>query len=57
MSWELGFVIGPAIGGFVLAFAPLALWPIAGSVLALSVIAVLRTERRLPPELRRTPAA
>jgi MFS family permease len=57
MSWEIGFVIGPAIGGFILAFAPLALWPIAAAVLVAAVFAVLRTENRLPVALRRTPAA
>jgi MFS family permease len=56
MSWEVGFVIGPAVGGFVLASEPLALWPIAAAVLALSVFAVLGNEKRLPPALRRTPA-
>ena len=30
VSWEIGFVLGPAIGGVILAVAPLALWPIAG---------------------------
>jgi MFS family permease len=55
MSWEVGFVIGPAIGGFVLASEPLALWPIAAAVLVVSVFAVLATEQRLPPDLRRTP--
>lgn len=55
MSWEVGFVIGPAIGGFVLASEPLALWPLAAAVLAASVVFVLRTEQRLPPALRRTP--
>jgi MFS family permease len=57
VSWEIGFVLGPAIGGVILAVAPLALWPIAGTALALSVIAVLRMESRLPPALRRTPSA
>jgi MFS family permease len=57
MSWEIGFTIGPAIGGFVLAIAPLTLWPIAAALLAVSVVAVLRTENRLPPALRRTPSA
>ena len=57
MSWEIGFTLGPAIGGIVLAIEPLALWPIAGAVLAVSVLAVLRTENRLPPALRRTPSA
>jgi len=55
MSWEVGFVVGPAVGGFVLASEPLALWPLAAAVLAASVILVLRTEERLPAALRRTP--
>jgi MFS family permease len=56
MSWEVGFVLGPAIGGVILAVEPLALWPIAAAALALSVVAVLRTENRLPPALRKTPS-
>ncbi len=56
MSWEIGFVIGPAVGGLVLATEPLALWPIAAAALALAVFGVLRNEQRLPPALRRTPA-
>lgn len=55
MSWEVGFVVGPAVGGFVLASEPLALWPLAAVVLAASVAFVLRTEQRLPPALRITP--
>jgi MFS family permease len=56
MSWEVGFVVGPAVGGLILATEPLALWPIAALALFLAVFAVLGNERRLPPELRRTPA-
>ena len=56
MSWEVGFVVGPAVGGLILATKPLALWPIAALSLFLAVFAVLGNERRLPPELRRTPA-
>ncbi len=56
MSWEVGFVIGPAVGGLVLATQPLALWPLAAASLGLAVFGVLRNERRLPPALRRTPA-
>ncbi len=56
MSWEIGFVIGPAVGGLVLATEPLALWPLAAAALGLAVFGVLGSERRLPPALRRTPA-
>ena len=31
-SWQVGFVIGPALGGLVLGLAPLALWPLAAAV-------------------------
>src|SRR5262249_51932163 len=57
MPWEMGFTLGPAMGGIILALEPLALWPIAGIVLAASVVVVLRTEDRLPQALRRTPSA
>ena len=55
MSWEIGYVIGPALGGLLLASEPLALWPIAACVCALAVAPVLALERRLPPPLRLTP--
>jgi MFS family permease len=56
MSWEIGFVIGPAVGGLVLATEPLALWPLAAAALGFAVFGVLGNEKRLPPALRRTPA-
>ena len=55
VSWELGYVIGPALGGLVLSTEPLALWPIAAAVCALSVAPVLALERRLPADVRLTP--
>jgi MFS family permease len=55
-SWELGYVLGPAIGGFVLAAAPLALWPLAAAGCLVAVGATLALERGIPPELRLTPA-
>ena len=54
-SWEVGFVFGPALGGVVLASAPLALWPAASVVCAASVAWTLSVERLLPPDLVRTP--
>jgi MFS family permease len=30
-SWQLGFIVGPAAGGFLLGAAPLALWPVAAA--------------------------
>jgi predicted MFS family arabinose efflux permease len=56
MSWEIGFVIGPAIGGFVLDRRPLALWPLAAAGCLVAGVGVLALERGIPRELRLTPA-
>jgi predicted MFS family arabinose efflux permease len=56
ISWEIGFVIGPAIGGFVLDRQPLALWPLAAAVCLLAGVGALALERGVPPGLRLTPA-
>ncbi len=56
MSWEIGFVIGPAIGGFILDHQPLALWPLAACVCLLAGVGALALERGIPPRLRLTPA-
>jgi predicted MFS family arabinose efflux permease len=56
ISWEIGFVIGPAIGGFILDHRPLALWPLAAGVCLLAGVGALALERGIPRELRLTPA-
>jgi len=56
ISWEIGFVIGPAAGGLILALSPLALWPIAAGVCVGAGAAAHPLERRIPQELRLTPA-
>ena len=56
ISWEIGFVIGPAAGGFILAASPLALWPIAALVCVAAGAGALALERGIPRELRLTPA-
>ena len=55
-SWQLGFVIGPAIGGLVLAAEPLALWPLAAAVCLGAAAGAVALERAIPRELRLTPA-
>jgi MFS family permease len=55
-SWDLGFLLGPAIGGFILAVEPLALWPLAAVACLLAGWGCLAMETRLPRELRLTPA-
>ncbi|MDX6511986.1 MAG: hypothetical protein QOE36_1490, partial [Gaiellaceae bacterium] len=54
-SWQLGFALGPAIGGFVLQHRPLALWPAAAAVCAGGAAWALALERRLPVGVRTTP--
>ena len=55
LSWGLAGTVGPALGGFVLAAAPFALWPLAAGVCAVAAAGSLAFERRIPPELRRVP--
>jgi MFS family permease len=55
-SWDLGFLIGPAIGGFILAAEPLALWPLAAVACLAAGAGALSLESRLPANLRLTPA-
>jgi len=57
LSWGLAGTVGPALGGFVLAAAPFALWPLAAAVCAVAAVGVLRIERRIPLELARIPHA
>jgi MFS family permease len=54
-SWQIGFVIGPAAGGFILQAKPFALWPIAAAVCLAGGFWALALERRLPTDVRRTP--
>ena len=56
ISWDIGFIIGPAVGGFVLAAEPMALWPAAAAVCLVAGVGALALERDLPGELRLTPA-
>lgn len=54
-SWQLGFIVGPGIGGVLLGLEPSALWG-AASVLVLAGAAYsLRLDRLIPAAHRRTP--
>jgi MFS family permease len=55
-SWQLGFVLGPGVGGVILGAAPLALWPLAAAVCLAAGLLSLSVERSIPPDLRLTPA-
>jgi MFS family permease len=55
MSWGLAGTVGPAVGGFILAAAPFALWPLAAAVCLVAAGGALALERYVPPRLRRIP--
>jgi predicted MFS family arabinose efflux permease len=56
LSWEIGFAVGPAVGGFVLDRSPNALWLLAAGVCLAAGAGAALLERRIPAELRLTPA-
>jgi MFS family permease len=55
-SWGVGFAVGPAIGGVVLAHSPNALWPAAAAVCVAAGATALILERAIPSYARTTPA-
>ncbi len=55
MSWSAGSILGPAVGGPLLGWHPLAVWPISAGVCVLAAAGCLRLERSLPERVRRTP--
>ncbi len=55
-SWQVGWIVGPAAGGFILQHQPYALWPIAAAANLIGAGWALGLERRLPKAVRRTPA-
>jgi MFS family permease len=54
-SWQIGWLIGPAAGGFVLQHEPLALWPGAAAICLAASGYALWLERLIPAQLRLTP--
>jgi MFS family permease len=54
-SWQIGWLIGPAAGGFVLQHEPLALWPAVAAICLLASGYALVLEAWIPEPLRRTP--
>jgi MFS family permease len=54
-SWQLGFILGPAVGGALLGAEPPALWIGAAAVCLLAGLWALRVEATLPPDVRVTP--
>jgi MFS family permease len=57
ISWQIGWIVGPAAGGFMLQHRPLLLWPIAAGVNLACAAGALALEPRLPEPVRLTPLA
>jgi MFS family permease len=55
-SWQIGWIIGPGLGGLVLQHAPNALWLIGAAACLANAAYALTLERRIPAPLRVTPA-
>jgi MFS family permease len=55
LSWQVGFTVGPAAGGALLAASPTGLWLVMAFVLVATGAATLALERGLPESLRRAP--
>lgn len=54
-SWQVGFTIGPAAGGFLLAAMPNGVWLLAAGVCLAAGLVSLGLERSIPRETRRSP--
>jgi MFS family permease len=55
LSWQAGFALGPAVGGFVLDYSPSGVWLGAAALCALGGILAFLVESALPDRARRTP--
>jgi MFS family permease len=57
LSWQLGFALGPAIGGFLLSLSPYGTWLVWAALCATGAVLAIAIERSLPTAVRRTPVA
>jgi MFS family permease len=55
LSWQVGFTLGPAVGGFALGLSPTGLWLAAAVLLLVGSVWALALEAALPEAARRTP--
>jgi len=55
LSWGLAGTVGPAVGGFILAWRPFALWPLAAAVCLVAAFGSIAIERYVPERNRRIP--
>ena len=55
LSWQVGFIVGPALGAALLAAQPALIWYVMATLCSAAGAYALRLERRLPEHVRRTP--
>jgi len=55
LSWQVGFALGPAVGGYVLDVSPSGVWLGAAALCALGGALALVVESTIPARARRTP--
>jgi MFS family permease len=55
-SWQLGFTVGPAVGGFLLGVSPAGLWIAAAAGCAVTGVIALVLEPVIPRSVRLSPA-
>ena len=55
LSWQVGFALGPAVGGFLLQVSPLGTWLVWALLCALGAALSVVLERSIPAAIRRTP--
>jgi len=55
LSWQIGFALGPALGGAGLAVSPNGVWIAAAALCAIGAACTLLVEGALPSRARRTP--
>lgn len=57
LSWQIGFALGPALGGAGLALSPTGVWLAAATLCAAGAALTFAADPRLPERARRTPLA
>jgi len=56
-SWQIGFAIGPPVGGLLLSISPTGLWVFFAAICLAAGGGALVLERALPPSVRRSPVS
>jgi MFS family permease len=56
-SYAVGFIVGPAVGGALLAASPYGLWAAAAVVLLAAAVGALAMSRRMPVDVRLVPSS